>query len=147
MNMHDPFVRVTRGGAPVILTACLGLVLGLQAAPKLDPTKLPPASSQRGLTFDKDIKPILEQSCVKCHSGDKPKGKLHLDTRDGALKGGESKDAAIVPGKSAQSHLVFFAADLVADMQMPPLKKRDMFPALTKDQVGLLRAWIDQGAK
>ncbi len=139
--------RATRSGASLILGIVLGLGLSLQAAEKLDPTKLPPPSSKKGLTFDKDIKPILEKSCVKCHSGDKAKGKLHLDTRASALKGGESKEAAIVPGKSGQSHLLFNAADLVADMEMPPTKKRDLFPALTKDQIGLLRAWIDQGAK
>jgi hypothetical protein len=38
-------------------------------------------------------------------------------------------------------------ADLIDDMEMPPKDKREKYPALTKDQIGLLRAWIDQGAK
>jgi len=38
-------------------------------------------------------------------------------------------------------------ADLVPEMEMPPLEKREKYPALTKQQIGLLRAWIDQGAQ
>ena len=77
-------------------------VFSIAADDKLDPTKLPPASTKTGLTYDTDIKPILDKSCVKCHSGDKAKGKLHLDTLAGIIKGG--KDAPnIVPGKSEKS--------------------------------------------
>jgi hypothetical protein len=147
MRFNASLPRATRLGAPLVLGTLVALVLGLQAAPKLDPTKLPPPSGAKGLTFDKDVKPIFDQSCVKCHSGDKAKAKLRLDTRESALKGGESKDVPIVPGKSTQSHLLFYVADLVPDMEMPPKKKRTEFPPLTKDQIGLLRAWIDQGAK
>ena len=50
-------------------------------------------------------------------------------------------------GNSAKSEMIHVVADLVADEEMPPLDKRDKYPALTKDQIGLLRAWIDQGAK
>jgi len=52
-----------------------------------------------------------------------------------------------VPGNSAKSRIIHFSADLVEDMEMPPLDKREKYPPLTKDQIGLLRAWIDQGAK
>ena len=52
-----------------------------QAAP------LPPASTKTGLTYATDIKPIFDANCVKCHSGDKPKAHLHMDTLDGMLKG------------------------------------------------------------
>ena len=50
----------------------------------------------------------------------------------------------IVPGKSEKSPLVLAVARLVEDEAMPPDGKGD---PLSKDQVGLLRAWIDQGAK
>jgi hypothetical protein len=63
------------------------------------------------------------------------------------IKGGESGDAAIIPGKSAESLLIHYVADLVEDMEMPPTDKRDKYPALKKEQIALLRAWIDQGAK
>ncbi|PYK96355.1 MAG: hypothetical protein DME19_19950 [Verrucomicrobia bacterium] len=112
-----------------------------------DASKLPPAASKTGLTFEKDIKPILEKSCVKCHSGEKPKSKYRMDTLPNVIKGGESGDAAIVPGNSAKSPMAAYASDLVEDMEMPPTEKRDKYPQLTKEQIGLIRAWIDQGAK
>ena len=111
-----------------------------------DATKLPPAAKKEGVTYEKDIRPIFTQSCVKCHGGEKPKAKYNMETLAGVLKGG-SEGLAIVPGDSAKSALVHQAADLVADMEMPPTDKRDKYPALTKDQIGLIRAWIDQGAK
>jgi hypothetical protein len=111
-----------------------------------DAKKLPPPASKTGLTYEKDIKPIFEKSCLKCHSGEKPKGKFSMETLASILKGGDD-GVAIVPGNSAKSALVHQAADLVADMEMPPTDKRDKYPPLTKEQIGLIRAWIDQGAK
>ena len=112
-----------------------------------DASKLPPASDKKGLTFEKDIKPLLEKSCVKCHSGEKPKSKYRMDSLASVIKGGESGDAAIIPGNSAKSPMVAYVSELVEDMEMPPTDKRDKYPALTKEQIGLIRAWIDQGAK
>lgn len=114
---------------------------------KADLSKLPPASDKKGLTYDHDIKPILEKSCVKCHGAEKPKSKYRVDSLAAIIKGGESGDAAVVPGHSDKSPLVLYVSDLVEEMEMPPTDKRDRFPALTKEQVGLVRAWIDQGAK
>lgn len=106
-----------------------------------DASKLPPAA-KKTVDFDKDIKPLFEKSCIKCHSGEKPKGKYSMETKEGILKGD-----AIVKGNSAKSPLVHMASDLVVDEEMPPTDKRDKYPALTKEQIGLVRAWIDQGAK
>lgn len=130
-----------------------GLVLSLGVAkaadkPKdIDVSKLPPAAAKKDLTYDKDVKPILEKSCVKCHSGEKPKGKFRLDTREAMMKGGESDEKPIVAGNSAKSPVIHYTSDLVEDMEMPPLDKREKYPPLTKEQIGVLRAWIDQGAK
>ena len=111
-----------------------------------DASKLPAASKKAGVTYDKDLKPILEKSCVKCHSGEKPKGKYSMESLANILKGGK-EGASIVKGDSAKSAFVHYCSDVVKDMEMPPTDKRDKYPALTKDQIGLLRAWIDQGAK
>lgn len=120
--------------------------IGVRAAAP-DISKLPPAAKKEGLTFDKDIKPMIEKSCMNCHGPEKPKSKYRLDNRDDAIKGGKSGDAAVIPGKSEKSPLVLYPADLVEEMEMPPTDKRDKYPALTKEQIGLIRAWIDQGAK
>ena len=113
----------------------------------VDTSKLPPASDQKGVTYAKDIKPIFEKSCVKCHGAEKPKAKLRLDSLEGALKGGED-GKVIEPGKSADSMLVHNIAHLGSeDDFMPPPDNKAKIPPLTKDQIGLIRAWIDQGAK
>ena len=114
---------------------------------KLDPSKLPPSSTKTGVTYDADIKPILDSSCIKCHKGDKPKAKLHLDTLEGVLAGGK-EGKVVVPGDLTKSPLVFAVAHVgdEDDFMPPPFWKSHVQP-LTKDQVGLIRAWIEQGAK
>ena len=121
--------------------------LGVAFAVSADGVKLPAASAKKDVTFAADIKPIFEKSCIKCHSGEKPKAKLRLDTVENILKG--SKEGKVVEaGKSADSDLVKSIAHIGdPDIFMPPEKAKDKFPALTPEQVGLVRAWIDQGAK
>ena len=131
----------------LILTAGLSTLAVAAFAAAPDASKLPPASKKAGVTFDVDIKPIIEKSCLKCHSGEKPKGKFRADTRENFLKGGEGDEKAVIAGNSAKSQVIFMVSDLIADEEMPPLDKREKYPQLTKDQIGLLRAWIDQGAK
>lgn len=123
-----------------ILLAATGLCH--VAASPVDISKLPPAAN-RQVDFAKDVQPILEKSCLKCHNPEKAKGKLMLDTRESALKGGDN-GPDIVVGESAKSLLIHFTARLVEDSEMPPIGKGE---PLTKEQVGVLRAWIDQGAK
>jgi mono/diheme cytochrome c family protein len=124
-----------------LLTA-ISAAVSLSAA-DVDVSKLPPAATKTGLTFDKDIKPIFEKSCVKCHGAEKQKGKLRLDSLEASLKGGENGES-IVKGSSAKSPLVHTIARLDPDSAMPPDGKGD---PLTKEQIGIVRAWIDQGAK
>jgi hypothetical protein len=122
--------------------------LPVQADDEGDVSKLPPASTKTGVTYDTDIKPIFDNSCVKCHHGDKARGKLHLDTLDGVLKG--SKDGKeVVPGNLAKSGLLFDVAHIGDDDTdfMPPPESKSKVPPLTTDQIGLIRAWIEQGAK
>src|SRR3954463_12674758 len=103
-------------------------------------TRLPKPLA-REVNFATEIKPILERSCAQCHSGEKPKGKFRVTSREGILKGGESKEAAIIPGQSGSSPLVHLIADLVREMEMPPVEKRRKFPALTATQVAIVRTW------
>jgi hypothetical protein len=84
---------------------------------------------------------------LKCHGPEKPKSKYRVDSREAFVKGGDSEEASVIPGKSEKSPVVLYVADLVEDMEMPPTDKRDKYPKMTNEQIGLLRAWIDQGAK
>jgi hypothetical protein len=109
----------------------------------IDISKLPPASTKKDISYAKDIKPVFEKSCFKCHGTEKQKGKLRLDSLEAVKKGGENGEVIVV-GKSEKSSLVHAVAALDPDMTMPPEGKGD---PLTKEQVGLIRTWIDQGAK
>lgn len=119
----------------------LGPRLGL--AGEVDLSKVPAAADKKGVTYEKDIRPLFEQSCFKCHGPEKPKGRLRLDSLESALQGG--KDGKIIEkGNSAKSLIVRLTARLDEDEAMPP---KDKGKPLTREQVGLIRAWIDQGAK
>lgn len=117
--------------------------------PAYDTSQLPPASSKSGVTYADDIQPIFEKSCYPCHGPKtpKPKGKLRLDTLALVMKGGED-GAVVVPNDIANSPLLADVAHLGdSDDYMPPPKNKGHIEPLTKDQVGLIRAWIEQGAK
>lgn len=129
-------VSATEGAAPSSTDSLGGLDL-------LTDLRLPPAAEVSGVTFAKDIKPIFEKSCVQCHGAEKQKGKYRLDTLDAALKGGESGEV-IIKGDSTKSPLVLAVARLDPDSAMPPNGKVE---PLSSAQVGLVRAWIDSGAK
>ena len=125
------------------LATLVATVVALSAAAhsKVDPSKLPPASTKTGVTYAKDIKPLLEKSCVKCHGPEKQKAKLRLDSMEWILKGADG-EPMVIKGKSAESELVHSVSRLDEDTAMPPEGKGE---PLTKEEVGLIRAWIDQG--
>lgn len=104
-----------------------------------DRAKLPVPASHT-VSFRDEIKPILETSCIKCHGRGKTKGGFQLESRESLLKGGDS-GPAIVLGQSAESYLIELVSGLDPENIMPEKGTK-----LTPLQVGLLRAWIDQGA-
>src|SRR5216110_788255 len=110
------------------------------AAGPVDVSKLPPPAN-RPVDFAREIRPIFQNSCTSCHGAEKQKSSYRLDARAGALKGGETYHPAIQPGRSAESPLIHLVPGLVPETKMPA--KGD---PLTAEQIGLLRAWIDQGA-
>jgi Planctomycete cytochrome C len=176
------------------------LTAGTAFAAEIDLSKLPPPADKQGVTYEKDIRPLLESSCFNCHSPLRPRpaGGLRLDTLELALKGGRD-GKVIVPGDSAKSLLVIAVSQLDPKSAMPPPPRQRRGPGgpppgnppqnppaatqpqslaegeqpaqpppgganptpggpqrgpqgpapkpLTRDQVSLVRAWIDQGAK
>ncbi len=94
--------------------------------------------------FALKVQPLLKSKCFGCH-GEKPddlEGEYDVRTRESLLKGGESEDAAIIPGKPDASpffHGVTWKND---DLKMPP-KENDR---LTEEQVDTIRKWITAGA-
>ena len=67
------------------------------------------------MDFDRDIHPILEETCLRCHGPEKPKSHFRLTDRESALKGGDENTDDIIPGDSAHSHLVQYIARIVED--------------------------------
>lgn len=100
------------------------------------------AAANDGVDFDKQIRPLLKKHCAKCHSGETRKGGFSINTRKTILDGSESETVVVV-GNSAKSQLIQRVAETDADLRMPPKGN----PALTKQEIGVLRAWIDQGLK
>jgi mono/diheme cytochrome c family protein len=123
----------------------LGAVIWLSVtdigSAKLSPEQIQtlPAPAAGRVVFSRDIKPIFNSSCIKCHGRGRSKGGFQLDTRDTLLKGGDS-GPVVLKGKSEDSLLIELVSGVDPDNIMPKKGSR-----LTAEQVGLLRAWIDQG--
>jgi mono/diheme cytochrome c family protein len=134
--------RRRRGLFPGGLVWLAGWVGGAGLGAAVAPPPLPPPAA-RQVDFVTDIRPILSHTCYQCHGPDKQKSGFRLDVKSVALKGGEhGKD--ILPGRSEESRLIRFVGGLDEDIQMPPRKPG--LKRLTREEIGLLRAWIDQGA-
>jgi uncharacterized membrane protein len=122
-----PAIAKVAAAAPVIAAASAG-----HTAPPVE--------------FTRDIQPLLERSCIACHSGERPKGGFQVTDRASLLKGGNRGEPVVVPGKPEAGQLIRLVQDELEDLEMPPVAKRGKFPAMTKDETARLRAWIDQGA-
>jgi mono/diheme cytochrome c family protein len=136
----------------LVLTAVFGFaaVVSAQDAPPAAPAapaapkELPPASTKTGVTFATDIKPIFDASCIKCHGDQKPGGGIVLTSLESTLKGG--KDGKILTvGDSTKGSMIKAVAHIGNPQSFMPRGRG--VKALTPEQVGLIRAWIDQGAK
>lgn len=124
-----------------LISAAAGCVSCLNSfGQDIDLSKLPP-SADVTIDYVRDIQPILKENCLRCHGPEKPKSGFRLDNREDALNSGEYGGNIIV-GDSAHSPLIQFVSHLVEEWEMPPPDKGEK---LTDEQIGLLRAWIDQG--
>src|SRR4051812_19218021 len=91
----------------------------------------PPPATQGAIDFQRDIKPILDRSCVACHGPAKQRGGLRLDDGEHALKGGNS-GIVLRPGDASGSRLLQLVAGLDADLTMPPKDQ----PRLSPQEIG-----------
>ena len=107
-------------GLPSLWAAFLAVVPLSTALAKLAPEQLAklPAPASHEVDFAKEIQPIFEASCAKCHGRGKAKGGFRLDSRETFLKGGDS-GAAVQIGKSNESLLVEMISGLDPDNVMP----------------------------
>jgi len=97
------------------------------------------------VSFEQEILPVLRKNCLACHSAAERQGGLILETPASILRGGDSGPAA-VPGKGLDSLMLKLAAHQQEPV-MPPEGNDVAAINLTGAQLGLLRLWIDQGAR
>jgi hypothetical protein len=127
----------------VPVLCCVAFLSGsaqVQSTAQVDIATLPQGPKTK-VDFRRDIAPIFKERCLSCHSSERQSGGLRLDNRGAALAGGNS-GTVIKIGDSAGSKLIHLVAGLKKGMVMPMTGE-----PLTSEQVGLLRAWIDQGAE
>ncbi len=120
----------------------LGLMLALLPQRSAAADRLP-AAADKAVEFTRDVQPILRDHCLKCHGPQRQESNFRVDQRQSLLAGGDFGEPGLVPGQSSASHLIALVAGVGGDW-MPP---KDKGKPLSSEQVGLLRAWIDQGAK
>jgi hypothetical protein len=145
----QPGQSISRGSIPSTVRGVIGASVALAAAFSIltvfavaDQT-LPETGTK--LSFNRDIRPILSEHCFHCHGMDDKnrKGRLRLDERDAALKGGKSGGPAIVPGKPDQSALIKRITAHDAEEVMPPPRVKN---PLNAKQIATLKKWIADGA-
>ena len=98
------------------------------------------------VNFDREILPILKDNCLACHNKTTAKAGLVLETPQDMLKGGDS-GAVIAPKRGSASLLLKVASHQVEDTVMPPRGNKVQASDLTSEELGLIKLWIDQGAK
>ena len=99
------------------------------------------AKAAEPVDYGRQVKPILKARCYACHGALKQKGHLRLDTGDLIRKGGD-QGPAIEPGHADESALIDRLKESDAAQRMPPEGS-----PLSAEQIALVQAWIDQGAK
>ncbi|MBL9134573.1 MAG: hypothetical protein JNK85_01830 [Verrucomicrobiales bacterium] len=130
----------------------------IQPAAQAEDAATPPASSKPSalpvrplqrespVDFETEILPLFRKNCLACHNQTRAKGDLILETPQTIRKGGAS-GPSIVEGRAEESLLFRAAAHLAEDMIMPPTGNKANAENLSSNELGLLKLWIDQGAK
>lgn len=129
-----PFAFLTLAGIGLLLAAC---------------SSTPPASGSESETggsagatkvaYSSGVGTILEQNCVSCHSGDRPKEGIDVSSFANVMKGGEH-GPIVVAGKSDES-VLYKAVTGNGAKKMPPGDK-----SLSQEDIDKIKAWIDSGA-
>ena len=128
------------------LVAAAGAYAGIAAPPRPGSSPKPANPPAQSIEFNRDIRPLLSDTCFRCHGPDAKarQAGLRLDIRGDALRKLASGKSAIVPGKPEQSELVNRLFTKTAALAMPPAEAHK---ALSPAQKQLLVTWIRQGAK
>ncbi len=136
--------RAYRRLAAIVLLCAAAGNCSADKAPAARGIAIPDLARTTPVDFAAEIVPILKANCLACHNANTTKGDLSLEAPQSMLEGG-TNGPAVVAGDSKKSRLLQMAAQRVKPI-MPPANNRVGAKALTPEQLGLIRLWIDQGA-
>ena len=92
------------------------------------------------IDFERDIYPILKESCLDCHGPDEQESGFRVDSRVALLLGGDYGEPSVVPGNLEKSVLISAVSYEDSDLEMPPDEK------LSDKKIELLKQWVKEGA-
>ena len=115
-----------------------GILTGLLVATTTQAEEVKPQK----VSFYNDIRPIFQASCLGCHQPAKARGEYVMTTFAELLKGGDSDEVAIVPGKPDESHLITLITPIDGQAEMP-----QKAAPLPEDQLALISRWVAEGAE
>lgn len=126
--------------SPPVRLACLIVlfVIGSASVSAEEPSASPAFSREQLDQFEKQVRPILVESCQPCHGAQKQEAGLRLDSRAHLLRGSDS--GPVFQPKSPQDSLLLQAVRRSGDLKMPPEKP------LNEEQIGHLTRWLEGGA-
>jgi WD40 repeat protein len=154
--MHIEAFETSRGEAMLhrVWSSVLGIIVvlpggafaqkGTKSSQTPAPIDVKVPIRKEPVSYSRELVDMLEEKCVGCHGSVLAESKLSLEGVPTMLKGGKH-GPAIVPGKADESLLFRMAAHRVEPF-MPPEDKPGN-PPLSPEELGLLKLWIDAGAK
>ena len=129
---------------PLVLRTCIIIFLLLHGPPSLSMADdMPTGPVVDAVDYSRDIQPLFARHCYDCHGPDVQESKLRLDRRANLLRGGDSGEPGIVPGKPDESHLLRLVRGIDSGKVMPP----EPSERLTAAEIQLIERWIADGAK
>jgi hypothetical protein len=90
--------------------------------------------------FEQVVEPLLKQHCWECHTGEKPEANFRADRLSSLLSGGDSGEAAVIPGKPDESYLIRLISGQIAQQSMPPDSP------LNSHEIQAITQWVASGA-
>ena len=111
----------------------------------VQPIQIADVKHDGDVDFEKEVLPILRKKCLACHNASDAESDLVLEN-PATIKTGGTEGPAVVAGKSSESLLLHVGA-FMREPYMPPMDNDVGAKPLTPDELGLIKLWIDQGAK
>ncbi|HKD37068.1 MAG TPA: c-type cytochrome domain-containing protein [Pirellulales bacterium] len=122
------------------------LAIGIASTAPADDAKPAAAAPPANISYFRDVRPVLQEHCQGCHQPAKASGEYVMTPFAAFIKGGESGDAAIVPGKPDASNLVKMIAPAKGKDGSEKAEMPKEAPPLAAAQIELISRWIREGA-